>query len=124
MTRERILKLIASRPRSDKAVDLLSMKPPHWAEFSPEELKKAQDEWLAKFKAEHDEFERIGKICNTCRDGNSDDYYDCEFGKLKGCTKKRLIRNSLGPAKELIQCPKGLLYKVLSPKQDQAAHRQ
>ncbi len=50
------------------------------------------------------EYRRINGICEPCADE------DCDFYKLKGCTKKNQVKNSLGPAKELIQCPKKLLY--------------
>ena len=61
------------------------------------------------------EYERIGAICNGCEENMRLDGKPltqlCDFAKLKVCTRKRLIKNSLGPAKELIQCPKKLLYE-------------
>lgn len=96
-----IRRLIASRPRSDKAADCLHAKPQEQVGLSPEEQAKRDAEWEEVFA----EYERINGICEPCADE------DCDFYKLKGCTKRNQIKNSLGSAKELIQCPKNLLYK-------------
>ena len=78
-------------------------------DLTPEELAKHE----AERRAMHDEYERVGKICKKCeRDNRYEEdevQNNCDFWKLKGCTKKRLIRNSLGPLQEKIRCPKGQL---------------
>ncbi len=79
--------------------------------LTPEEQEKRDAEWELVFK----EYARIGAICRICKEENSfgkdEVQNNCDFNKLKGCTQRTQIKNSLGPAKELIRCPKKLLYE-------------